>query len=346
MLKLVFFWGVVAFLVAFLLTSQVKRLARAWNLVDVPDGERRLQVSAVPLLGGLAVYLSICVCLFYLLLNSHVLTQGAVDAWVYVGILLGGMILMLVGVLDDRLRLPAKWTILAPVAAALVVLFFGINIEKLTNPFGGVVYLALWQSHLLVFVWLLVMMYTTKFLDGIDGLSTSISSVAIVMMLCLALSQTYFQPDMALLAGICFGACLGFLVWNRPPALLYLGEGGSTFLGFMVGVLAVMSGAKLAIALLVLVIPLFDLGWSVARRWYRNGFKAVVHGDRRHLHHRLQDIGWSDTRIVITYTITATVFGLVALTLQSQQKLVALVVLFLLVALFTTYLCLRTQKSS
>lgn len=244
---------------------------------------------------------------------------------------------MIGGYLDDRFDLPAHATIIAPILATLTAIAFGIEVDKLTNPFGGVIYLLPWQSDVLVFVWLMLVMYTTKFLDGLDGLATSVSSVGAIMIMLLSLTASYFQPDVALLSAVTIGAYLGFLFWNVHPASIFLGEGGSTFVGFMLGILAVISGGKVATALLVLGIPLLDVLWVISRRFREGGISRVFVGDKKHLHHRLLALGWGQTRIVILYVAVAAAFGVSALFLQSREKLVALIVLslvMLLTALF------------
>ena len=126
------------------------------------------------------------------------------------------------------------------------------------------------------------------------------------------------------MSAVSLGGLLGFLVWNAPVAKIFLGEGGSTFVGYLLGILAVISGGKLATATLVLWIPLLDVIWIIARRFRNGGLKAVTYGDRKHLHHRLFDLGWSPRLIVVVYGSIATLFGVLALFLQSQQKFFAL----------------------
>ncbi len=147
------------------------------------------------------------------------------------------------------------------------------------------------------------------------------------MVLLLTLTTAYFQPDVSVFSAVTLGSFLGFLVWNSHPASIFLGEGGSTFVGYSVGMLAVISGGKLATALLVLGIPLLDVAWVVLRRLRIGGLKQVVKGDRKHLHHRLLDLGWTQRRIVFAYSAFAVLFGGSALFLQSREKLIALFLL-------------------
>jgi UDP-GlcNAc:undecaprenyl-phosphate/decaprenyl-phosphate GlcNAc-1-phosphate transferase len=320
-------WGLVAFCLSAVSTVFVKQLALKKGAVDVPKDNRRLHKQPIARLGGLAIFLSVLIVVAVVLATSDALTGGEITRVHYIGVVLGGLILMIGGYLDDRFDLPPKFAIVAPVLAALTVILFGIEVDKLSNPFGDVLVLETWQSNILVFVWLMVIIYTTKFLDGVDGLATSVSGVGVAMIMLISLTAAYFQPDVALLSAISLGAFAGFLLWNFHPATIFLGEGGSTFVGFLLGVLAVISGGKLAIALLVLGIPILDLIWIVLRRVKTGGLKSAFKGDRKHLHHRLYDLGLSQKAIVYLYVFIASAFGVTALFLQSKEKLVALVIL-------------------
>src|SRR3989338_6916590 len=302
-------WVFVSATLSFCLTYGVKRLATRWNIVDKPgEHPKNIHRKPIPLLGGWAIYGGIFLCLLFLLLTSSLLTSGEITVRHYVGFLLGGFVLMLGGYLDDRYDLPPRAAIIAPLLASFLVIFFGVEVEKLTNPLGGVIFLTDWQSDALVFVWLMVVMYAMKFADGLDGLYTGISAIGTFMILLLASSAAYLQPDVQILSAVCLGSLIGFLFWNRHPAKIFLGEGGSLFVAYIVGVLAVISGGKLATAMLVLGLPLFDLCWVILRRFREGGLSAILKADRKHLHHRLFDRGWSQRRIVFFYYAIATLF--------------------------------------
>ncbi len=338
-------WGLFAFLLSFLATVFVKRLAISIKLVDKPEKPRKVHKRPTAQLGGLAIFFAFAATVIGVLASSPNLVSGQITTQHYIGVLLAGLILIIGGIIDDRYDLPAHSSIIAPIVASLVTILFGIEVEKLTNPFGGVVYLTAIQSNILVFVWLMVVMYTTKFLDGLDGLATSISSVGALMVFLLSMTVAYYQPDVALLSAIVIGSYLGFLFWNIHPASIFLGEGGSTLVGFLIGVLAVISGGKLATALLVLGIPLLDVVWVVLRRFKQGGLRRIVHGDKKHLHHRLFSLGWGQNRVILLYIIIATIFGVSTLFLQSREKLVALIILCLLMFLGATFLVQKEKQN-
>ncbi len=339
-------WGLAAFVLSFFFTLFIKRVAIHFGVVDVSAGERKVHVRHVALLGGVAIFVAIAATVVNILMSSDLLTSGEVTREPYVGVLLGGLVLMVGGFLDDRYRLSPRVTIMAPLLACELAILFGVEIEKRTNPFGGVIFLQGWQSDVIVFAWLMVVMYTTKFLDGLDGLATSVSSVGVFMIMLLALTTAYYQPDVALFASLTLGAFLGFLFWNIHPASIFLGEGGSVFVGYMLGVLSVISVGKVATALLVLGIPFLDVLWVVLRRLRQGGVKRVVVGDRGHLHHRLLALGWGHTRIVVMYVAVASAFGVSALFLQSREKLVALLVLSLIMALVAFFFVQKERHAS
>ncbi len=320
----------VFFLVSFFITKLVRKTAIHLGIHDYPDAERKIHSTAQPKLGGAALYLSFAggaIVLAFLGFTDEV--AGARIA----AMLLGGLVLIIGGILDDKYDLPAWIQILFPVAAALLVVLAGTHISYITNPFGGSLVLDQFKigsfpvlGSLVVFLWIMGMTYTTKFLDGMDGLVSGISGIAGIVIFALSLAPAVQQTTTAFLAIIFAAVCLGFLPFNFFPAKIFLGEGGSTFTGFMIGTLAVISGGKIATALLVLGIPLMDAAWVIVRRlWY--GASPFV-GDKKHLHFRLLDVGFSQRQAVLFLYFLSAFFGGIAVFLQSWGKLVALGVLF------------------
>ncbi len=336
MIQILLMWGAFAFILSFFGTIFFRYLATNLKIVDKPKSHiKKVHKISIPKLGGNAIFIAVTVCVVGALLTSDSLTSGEVTQMHYLGLLIGAFVLMLGGYFDDKYELPPKFSFIAPLVAAGVAIGFGVEVEKLTNPFGGVVYLSELQ---------LMVMYTTKFLDGLDGLATSVSTVGAVMVLLLSLTVAYFQPDVALLAAIVIGAQLGFLFWNFHPASIFLGEGGSTLVGFLLGTLAVISGGKLATALLVLGIPFLDVVWVVARRFKKGGLKQIVTGDRKHLHHRLLKLGLGQRQIVFLYVFVASGFGVLTIFLQSREKLVALILLLIMMFLAASFFVRKEKK--
>lgn len=319
-----------------MLTPLCARLATYFGLVDVPRGERKIHDRIIPFLGGVSVFLAFAIPTLVVLLTSNHLTAGEIDPKHFVGFFIGAAILLAGGVLDDKFNLPPRLTILFPLLAAVSAVAFGIGVAKLTNPLGGAIELTSTASIGLTFAWLLGMTYTTKLLDGLDGLATGVTLIGAVMILLLALSQAFFQPDVALLAGMFAAALLGFLLWNGYPATIFLGEGGSTFLGFTLGVLAVIAGSKLATTLLVVGVPILDVAFVILRRLWEG--RPLTQGDSTHLHHLLLKAGLSQRAVLAVYLVVATLFGVTTLVFASWQKLVALGILVVLSGLAVSLL--------
>jgi UDP-GlcNAc:undecaprenyl-phosphate GlcNAc-1-phosphate transferase len=231
------------------LTPVLAGLARRFGVVDVPRGERKIHDRIIPFFGGLSIFAGLFVPMLIVLLAGDHLTAGEIDPQHFIGFFLGAIVLLVGGVFDDKFDLPPRFSILFPLIAATLAVGFGIGVEKITNPLGGAIVLGSSLSIMLTLVWLLGMTYTTKLLDGLDGLATGVTLIGAVMIALLALSEKFSQPDVAVFALIFGAALLGFLFWNIYPATIFLGEGGSTFLGFTLGVLAVIAGSSRPLSL-------------------------------------------------------------------------------------------------
>ncbi len=323
----IFFLGTLV--LSFFLTKGIKRLALSLGIEDQPDLARKIHRESRPKLGGVAIFFSFVLGLLVLAAGGGTVEVRGLQL---AGFVLGGAILVIGGVLDDKYNLPASRQIWFPVAAAALVVLSGTHISYITNPLGGPIILDQYKilgypvlGSLLVFAWILGLTYTTKFLDGMDGLVAGISGIAALAIFVLSLGPAVNQTTTAFLALLLAGAVFGFLPHNFYPAKIFLGEGGSIFTGFMIAVLAVISGGKIATALLVLGIPVLDTAWVIVQRvWFR---ASPFVGDNKHLHFRLLDIGLSQRQAVLLLYFLAATFGGIAVFLQSLGKLVALIIL-------------------
>jgi len=329
-----FYFIITAFL-SFSTVLIIKKLAIRFNFVDKPDEDRKKQANPVPLMGGLGIFLVFFLMLF---LNHDKILSGNLNINHWLGFLAGGIVLMVGGYFDDKYRLKAGVQLVAPVLAIILVLLGGIEISKMSNPFGGYLYFDKFLSNIFLFVWLMGMMYTTKLLDGVDGLVSGVVGIGAFIIFLFTMTTKYYQPDIGFASLILFATCVGFLILNWHPAKIYLGEGASLFLGYALGVLAIISGGKIAIALLVMGIPIMDVFWIIIRR-LREGKNPFKFADRKHLHFRLIDLGLSPVKTVLFYYLISTIFGLSALFLQSLGK--ALTIGFLILFMLSLVLFFR-----
>ena len=346
-----------AFILAVILTPLIIGFAKRWKILDLPDQKRKTHSKPTPLLGGIAVYISFAVVVLVLSLGADKLFGGYMLPKHIFGFLAGGLILMIGGWLDDKYKLSPIKQIIWPILASVVIIFSGIGIDYIRNPFGDPLILDSWQIKLFIFngvpyyftvwsdlftlLWLLGMSYTTKILDGLDGLVAGITVISSGVLFFLSISQTVAQPETALLAITLAGAALGFLIFNFNPARIFLGEGGSVWLGFALGVLAIISGGKVATALLLLGIPILDVLSVIVQRLLSR--RSIARGDKAHLHFRLLDFGLTARQTVLLLYLITAVFGTLALMLPTQEKLWALITLGLLMAGFVA-LVFRRQS--
>lgn len=331
---LIFF--VVAGVLAVVLTPLVRMFAERFGYLDIPRPPRNLHNHPVAKLGGLAIYFAVTISLIIFWLSGGIDFLIVPQKFIW-AIIFGGLVLVISGLIDDKYELSAKYLAIFPLVASLIVVLsgIGIGITYISNPFGAPIDLnflifGIPASGIFIYIWLLGMMFTTKFLDGLDGLVAGIGLIAGLTLFALSLTAHVNQPITATLAIILVGALAGYLIYAFNPASIFLGEGGSTLVGFYLGVLSVILGGKIATALLVMGIPILDVAWVIAQRiWYR---KSPFIGDRLHLHFKLLDLGFSQKQTALVLYAISAVFGFTAVFLQSMGKLVALIILFALMA--------------
>lgn len=324
-----------SFILAAVCTFFIRKIALHYKIVDEPGSKsemsRKIHTQATPLLGGVAIFLAYFILLFSF---SARFLSGNLHWSHLIAFFIGALIIIIGGVLDDKYNLRPSVQIIFPLLAALALILGGVEIEKITNPFGGYIYLSslVVVGPILIAFWLLGMMYTTKLLDGVDGLVSGIAAIGGFVIFLFTLTTRYYQPDIAFAAIILSGAVLGFLIFNWHPAKIFLGEGGSLLLGYILGVLAIISGGKIAIALLIMGIPILDVVWTILRRLAKgtNPFRSA---DKKHLHHRLLALGLGQEKTVLIFYVLSLIFGLSGLLLQSRGKFFALALL--LVFMFT-----------
>ncbi len=329
-------------------TFIVKKIAVKFKILDFPNISRKLHSKPTPLLGGLAVFLAFLIPLtIYLFIATP--DFNIVPLKFFLAIIFGGVILIVGGTLDDKFNLPPKFSWLFPAVASLIVVGsgIGIGIKEISNPFGApfsldYIIFTIPVSAITMWIWMMGMIYTTKFLDGLDGLCAGISLIGGLTLFALSLTDKINQPITATIAIIFAGALLGYLFFGFNPAKIFLGESGSTFTGFILGILAIILGAKIATTLLVMGVPILDVAWVIITRLWNK--KSPFRGDRKHLHFRFLDIGLTQRQIIfILYGISIS-FGALAVFLESLGKVIALVILLFIMIGATVYVVSMYKK--
>src|SRR3989344_4555772 len=309
----------VSFLITALAIPPPIILAKKYKLLDNPrlrPHPAHTQKRTVPRAGGLAVFLGIIIAI-----TIFVPFEKTTN-----GILIGLLILLLIGLLDDKYPNFSHYLrLLGQFIAAGFVVFSGIGINFVTNPLGGIVNFSPFLSYILALVWIVWVMNMINWSKGVDGQMPGITTVASLILgllsLKLTLSGDPTQAKVAILAFITTGASLGLLLFNWHPARIFPGFSGSTIFGLLIATLAILSGAKLATAGLVLLIPATDFIYTIIRRVLSG--KSPVWGDRGHLHHKLLDQGFSHQQITLFYMLGSAMLGAAAIALESRGKLFA-----------------------
>lgn len=309
---------VVAFVVAFASTPFVKKLAVKIGAIDVPKDKRRMHKEAVPLMGGLAIFAGFILATA---LFAHIDIE-------VLGIVSGALIMIILGIFDDKYDLPAKFKLIVQIVAAAIPAFSGVRIERVIIPSmesGGIEFG--WFSYIITIVWIVALTNAVNLIDGLDGLAAGVSAIASLSIFCVALIEGNFQ--IALLTAALVGSCFGFLPYNFNPASIFMGDTGSTFLGFVMASISIMGLFKVHAIISFLVpfvafgVPIFDTGFAIFRRIREH--RPIMAPDRGHLHHRLIDLGFTHKQTVLIIYAICIILGAVAV-LCFKSKRLALIV--------------------
>jgi UDP-GlcNAc:undecaprenyl-phosphate GlcNAc-1-phosphate transferase len=322
-----------AFLLIFLLAvaasvvmmPAARWLGQRWGLVDRPGG-RRQHRGIISRLGGITLYAGFMAAVLATVLLPQAWFPPRFDpkeSYRLTGLVIGTTAAFVFGLLDDRFQFPSRPQYVAQLLLSLIAIAFIIFIERINNPLahGQIVFPWPVMGGLTIF-WFMGMINTVNWLDGLDGLAGGISAILAAFLVIHMIREG--QYSVALLPVALLGAALGFLPFNFNPARVFMGSGGSYFLGWTLAALAIIGGAKVATVLLVMSLPILDVAWLIYNRWRRAGTPTAA--GRDHLHYRLLDIGFTQRQIVLGYYAFCGACGILALGLGTRLfKLVALV---------------------
>ena len=312
---------IVSFAFMFATTPLVRRFAFKIGAIDIPKDNRRMHKKPTPRIGGLAIIFGFTVATLCFAQPSRQLY----------GTLSGAAIIAIMGVIDDCKNLPAKLKFVIQIIAALVVVFAGdIKIDVFTNPnfLSDNPYWVLpeWLSVTLTVIWIVFITNAVNFIDGLDGLAAGVSAIMSISLVFISIRVGEYS--IAILGIALMGSCFGFLPFNFNPAKIFMGDTGSTFLGFMLATLSIQGVFKsyavisFAVPLLILGLPLFDALFAMIRRILRG--QSPMTADRGHLHHRLVDMGFSQKQTVFILYAISGVLGITAVLLAESGVLRAL----------------------
>ena len=302
------------------ITPLVKMLAKKVGAMDIPKDERRMHHVPIPRMGGLAIFVGFMV--------SVLIFAGKYIGTELRGILLGSVIIVILGIMDDILTLKAMPKFIVQILAAVIVTVHGCRIDHFIG-FD----LPVWLSYVVSVLWIVTITNAVNFIDGLDGLAAGVSAISagtmLVVALMLAGNDNLVATASALLLAAIVGACIGFIPYNFNPASIFMGDTGSTFLGFMLASISIYGLFKtyavisFAVPFLVLGLPIFDICFAVIRRLAHG--QSPMHADRGHVHHRLIDMGFSQKQAVAIAYLLSALLGLAAVVLTDSGEVQALI---------------------
>ena len=317
-------------------TPLVRRYARRFGMVDRPEA-RRVNTKAVARGGGVAILAGFVVVAFALVVANSVIGLHFVDRPQIVSrlnslaLLAGAVLAVGVGLLDDWFQLRARWQFIGQFALAGVAVALGIGVTAINDPLaaGGTLVIPGAFVAVATLIWIVGMINSMNFIDGLDGLSSGIALIAAVTLGVINLTADPVQPYVAMFCFVLAGALAGFLRWNFHPASIFAGTSGIMLVGYVLAVLSILGSAKIAVAALVLGVPIMDTFWVVIRRLAagRSPFAA----DRNHIHHRLLDLGLSHRGTVLLIYVVCILLAVLSLVLSVTSQMyvfLGLVVLF------------------
>jgi len=313
-----------AFVISVATTPIVKIFAQKVGAMDVPGEARRVHDHPIPRMGGLAIFLGF---LLSVLLFADINRQLQ-------GILLGCVIIVATGAVDDVISLNAWVKLVLQILAAVVAVLHGVEIEVVANPaiWSSSEYLVLGSFAIpITILWIVGITNSVNLIDGLDGLAVGVSTISSLTMLVIALVVPNSSVTVILVLAALVGSCIGFMPYNLNPAKIFMGDTGSLLLGYVLATMSVLGLFKFyavvsfAVPLLAIAVPLFDTIFAFCRRLLKG--QSPMHPDRGHFHHRLIDMGLTQKQAVaVLYSISA-ILGLAAVVITTSGEIKALILI-------------------
>lgn len=294
-----------AFVLALICTPIAIKIAPKIGAMDVPKDGRRMHTKAMPRFGGIAIFIGI---------TASMIAYMSYDPRV-VGVIIGGTLIYLLGIVDDLKNLSPKFKFLGEVVIACIMYGFNIRIEFITNYLGsGLSHFGTTACFIVTILWIVGITNTINLVDGLDGLATGVAAIASLCIAYVAYIHGMYLVSCAMLA--IAGGSLGFLPFNFYPAKIFMGDGGSLFLGFTLSTLSILGPIKgatiiaVVVPVIVLGIPIFDTAYAILRRLANK--RPIMEADKGHLHHRLMASGYGQRRSVLMLYGISGIMGIAA----------------------------------
>ena len=302
---------------------------------------RKIHRGAIPRIGGIGIALGTLFPLFLLYFYnnsvSHILFGSSSNVFV---IIVGGLLISMLGLLDDIKGVGAKWKLAFQLALAVAAWMNGFAITAVSMPWG-IVQLG-WLGFFFTVLWIVGIINAFNLIDGMDGLSSGISFFACITIMTLSIANDYMF--VALVSAALAGAVVGFLIFNFNPAKIFMGDAGSMFIGYILAVLSLKNQSKghtvisLLIPVIAMGLPILDTTLAFVRRFLRN--QSIFVADKQHIHHILLSKGWNQRKVVLVLYGISIVFTSLSMLLIFNKDLQA----FLIITVFSIVIFVLITK--
>lgn len=321
---------IVSVMISLIMTPIVRKLAIKIGAVDIPKDDRRVHKTAMPLMGGLAIYISVMACIILFMdLNKSIIS-----------IMIGSTLILISGIIDDLKEISPRAKLFFQISAGVVLIIGGVKVDFITNPFSdnSILLNLSWLSIPITLFWVVGITNTINLIDGLDGLSAGVAMISSLSFM--LVSYKFGNTPMVILSAVVGGACLGFLPYNFNPAKIFMGDTGALFLGFILaamsieGVMKSVATIAIVVPIMILGVPIFDTAFAILRRLISG--KSIMSADKGHLHHRLLNRGFNQRQTVLILYGVSLVFGLLAVFVakaNSARSVYLSVVLFIIAVL-------------
>lgn len=332
---------VVTFCISALLMPLMIKIAHHIGAMDVPRDKRRVHKKPIPKLGGLGIFLAFLFA--YMLFGVNSTRMNA--------ILLGGIIIVLTGMIDDINPIKARQKLLGQILSALILIFYGNILLQYVDLFGYTLHFGIW-AYPITLLFIVACVNMINLIDGLDGLSAGISSIFYLTIGIIAMTQLRFNTLELTITFIMLGASLGFLLFNFNPAKIFAGDAGAMFMGYMIAVISLLGfkGAlltSLGVPLLVLAIPILDTAFAIIRRIIRR--QPIHSADKDHLHHQFLKKNFSQRRTVLTIYAINILFSTASILMFVKSRRIGFIiylVLFLILIWLVKYTSIIVKKDN
>lgn len=339
----------IVFLICLALTPLVIKIAKKYNLVDIPKDERRVHNKPMPRVGGIAIVASMFIGLaIYYFITKNIPSIALSKK--FCGFLIGGIIIFIMGLIDDIFNLKARYKFLFQLLAAIVAYLFEVRISGIKIPF---IYTDIinfgWLDFPITIIWIIGITNAINLIDGLDGLAAGISAISATALLIIFIT-TSASLEAIVITAVLVGATLGFLPYNFNPAKTFMGDVGSNFLGFTLACVSILGFAKgytiLAIIapVLALGVPIFDTLFAMIRRILKG--QSVLKPDGGHIHHRLLKMGLSQRQaVLVLYTVTSILCMVAVIIISADVWKFILLILIIVCFIFIGIVSIERNKN-